>query len=423
MASRAKLPDEFDAPGFANAWRDRFLKGDPFFNPHLSHEYDDYTPEPEPVVQFSTGHPLLCREKIRRILVVKLDHIGDFIIAFPALQRLRALFADAELTLLAPAASVALAALEPAIDQVIAFDFFHQRSEHGRLELTDTALDELRARLLPRHFDLAIDMRRLADTRPILLATGARWLAGFDHDFAFPWLDIADEFEGDRPRTHKRSHAGDSLVALVNAIGEQCLVRPEHSREPGARAQGERLLARLAGRATAPEGPLVCLHTGAGAVTKQWPAASFAGLIDLLAGELRARIVVVGGPDDAEFASVMLGQVRRRAAVVNLIGKTDLRQLPEVLQAADLYVGNDSGPKHIAAALGVPTVGIHSGSVDAREWGPAGARALTIRRDMSCSPCYLTRATDCPRALACLSGIGVADVFRACRRMLALAGD
>jgi ADP-heptose:LPS heptosyltransferase len=86
-----------------------------------------------------------------------------------------------------------------------------------------------------------------------------------------------------------------------------------------------------------------------------------------------------------------------------------------------LFVGNNSGPQHLAASLGVCTVGIHSGVVDAHEWGPAGRRALAIRRQMSCSPCFIEKARDCPRALACLSGLDSRDVFSRCMRMLRLA--
>jgi hypothetical protein len=70
-----------------------------------------------------------------------------------------------------------------------------------------------------------------------------------------------------------------------------------------------------------------------------------------------------------------------------------------------LYVGNNSGPKHIAAALGVPTIGIHSGVVDAIEWGPIGKRAVAVRRNMTCSPCYIARPEDCPRNFACMRGL------------------
>jgi hypothetical protein len=89
------------------------------------------------------------------------------------------------------------------------------------------------------------------------------------------------------------------------------------------------------------------------------------------------------------------------------------------MRACALYIGNDSGPKHIAAALGVPTVGIHSGVVDATEWAPMGRRAVALRRNMSCAPCYLQHATDCPRNLACLRFLEPALVHQTAQMLLA----
>ena len=100
-----------------------------------------------------------------------------------------------------------------------------------------------------------------------------------------------------------------------------------------------------------------------------------------------------------------------------------------LLTACALYVGNNSGPKHIAAALGVPTIGIHSGVVDAIEWGPIGKRAVAVRRNMTCSPCYIARLEDCPRSFACMRGLEpnlvqeVSEIFlaRAVERPAAVA--
>jgi ADP-heptose:LPS heptosyltransferase len=102
-----------------------------------------------------------------------------------------------------------------------------------------------------------------------------------------------------------------------------------------------------------------------------------------------------------------------------MICRVALGELPRLLASCSLFVGNDSGPKHIAAGLGVPTIGIHAGVVDAREWGPVGPRAVAIRRDVACSPCYLAKVQDCNRGLACLTGIRPRDVYNLCVRFLA----
>ena len=98
-----------------------------------------------------------------------------------------------------------------------------------------------------------------------------------------------------------------------------------------------------------------------------------------------------------------------------------LAVLPRLLRNCALYIGNDSGPKHIAAAVGIPTIGIHSGVVDPVEWGQIGPTAVALRRNMACSPCYLANADDCPRALACLKFFDPAMVYETANMMLKAA--
>ena len=105
--------------------------------------------------------------------------------------------------------------------------------------------------------------------------------------------------------------------------------------------------------------------------------------------------------------------------MVSVVGKTPLRELPDLLRACVLYVGNNSGPKHIAAALGVPTIGIHSGVVDAIEWGPIGPRALARGANVVCSPCYLVKPEECVRDMACLKRLEPAVAHQHCEMMLA----
>jgi len=92
--------------------------------------------------------------------------------------------------------------------------------------------------------------------------------------------------------------------------------------------------------------------------------------------------------------------------------------LPVLLRGVSLFLGNDSGPKHIAASLGVPTVAIHGGTLDVREWGPVGPNAIAVARDVVCAPCYLAHAEDCRRGLVCLRQLEPARVYEACKRLL-----
>ncbi|MBV9150576.1 MAG: glycosyltransferase, partial [Alphaproteobacteria bacterium] len=221
-ASRAGMPDEYDATLFDSKWRDLFLAGDPYFSPHLARHQDDFSPNGEPDRMVVSERPVLNRDEIRNILVVKLDHIGDCIIAFPALQRLQRHFPKARITILTSRASRSVWALEPSVAATIEFDFFHARSALGELKLSDEDWEKLSQRLLPEKFDLAVDLRKHPETRSVLQHTGARYLAGFDHRNLFPWLDIALDWTGDQAYARKRQHTASDLVNLVDAIAAAC---------------------------------------------------------------------------------------------------------------------------------------------------------------------------------------------------------
>jgi ADP-heptose:LPS heptosyltransferase len=239
-------------------------------------------------------------------------------------------------------------------------------------------------------------------------------LAGFDSHGRFPWLDVALEWDEDVPLRTKHGHVSDDLVALVEALwvhGEPA--RAATLTPPATTPQSfARLPAALRRRLFAK--PLICVHPASGSVMRQWPLAKFAALIDLLAAHDDHQVAVIGGPDETEHAAKLLAGVAARERVIDLVGLTASEELPQLLGRAALFVGNNSGPQHLAAALGIPTIGIHSGVVDAREWGPVGPQAIALRRAMSCSPCFIEHAKDCQRGLACLEELAVDAVYRAC---------
>ncbi len=420
MASRGALADRFDADRFDGQWRGVFLRGDPFFSCNLARGTDDFVPEEEPAQIVCAGQPLFARDEIARIVVLKLDHIGDFVTAIPALHRLRALFPSARITMLASPGVRDLALRTGAVDAFIEFEFFHARSGLGQKELVAEDFAALAGRLAPERFDLAVDLRKHLDAREMLRHTGARLLAGFDHLGQFGWLDVALEWEGDRSLQGKRTHVSVDLLNLVEAVGTAS--RPDCS----SPCLPHIALAPPSGFPPKPHAffdrPVVCLHPGVGNAMRQWPAECFADLIDMLVAAHGARAILVGGPDERSLADAILAGVADRSAVRSVVGDVELADLPRLIGACALFVGNNSGPQHIAASLGVPTVGIHSGVVDAAEWAPLGPLAVAVRRDMACSPCYLNRLEDCHRTLACLTGLEPAAVFAACTRFLAPPG-
>ena len=252
----------------------------------------------------------------------------------------------------------------------------------------------------------------------MLRHTGARFLAGYDYMGQSPFLDIALEWDGDKTLQRKRSHVVDDLLTLVEAIGVAC--ETDRSLMP--------IAPRTARPATLPEAvralfdkPVVAVHLGRRQRHQAMAAGIFRGA-DRPADRTRRRST------SCWSAARMSRSLRRRCSTCGAAagpawprwsGQTGLAALPQLLAACALYIGNDSGPKHIAAALGVPTIGIHSGVVDASEWGPIGRRAVALQRDMTCSPCYLANAEDCPRSLACLHFLEPSVVHRRAQLLLA----
>jgi ADP-heptose:LPS heptosyltransferase/GT2 family glycosyltransferase len=415
LASRVQVEEKYDVAKFRERWRGVIARGDPYFNTNLSRDHDQFVADGEPLETVYAGHPLFEKDSVRRILVVKLDHIGDCINALPAVRRLRHHFPKASICVLAGRATLPIWNAEAAVDETMVFGFFHPRSGLGKLDIEEKERKGIEETLRARRFDLAIDLRKQPDTREVLLMTGARILVGFDHQGRFPWLDVALEWDEDVPLRTKHGHIADDLVGLVEIVvthakseRSTAIELPKGTLKLSASEQ-RRLFAR----------PLVCIHPASGSLIRQWPPASFSQLIDMLLDLQRYNVALIGGSDDGELAEEVLTSASQRERVFNLVAEFSLEELPKLLVRSALFVGNNSGPQHLAAALGIPTVGIHSGVVDATEWGPLGLNAVALRKAMVCSPCFLELPKDCNRGLACLTELSVGHVFQACIRALA----
>jgi ADP-heptose:LPS heptosyltransferase/GT2 family glycosyltransferase len=420
LASRKDLKDDHDSSTFDAKWASFTSAGDPFFHPALDRNSDMYQVDSEATETIFAGHPLFNRLAAKHILAIKLDHIGDFITAFPAFRRIKEQFPDAELTALVAPASKNLAKLEPAIDRVIAFEFFHARSQLGQAELSKDRLNKLERELTPYEFDLAIDLRKQGDTRNLLKSCGAKVLAGFDYRNQFPWLDISLAFEGDIQLVRKHQHVSDDLVSLVDTVAAAGSLERVGICRPSDLASRQSAFVPRLRKLGVYRRRLVCVHPASGNEMRQWPPERFAEISNALIASEDVDIALIGGPDEEAFAASVERHIHDHSRVHNLIGKFKLDELPYFLETCALFIGNNSGPKHMAAGLGVPTVGIHSGVVDAREWGPLGPYAVAVQRNMNCSPCYFATRDQCHRGLACLNGLTAAQIISTCRKFLRL---
>jgi heptosyltransferase I len=166
--------------------------------------------------------------------------------------------------------------------------------------------------------------------------------------------------------------------------------------------------------ALAPERYAVLLP-GTNWPTKRWPVERFAGLIEPLRERFGLTAVVAGGPTETDLGAKIAAVA---PGVIDLTGRTSLRQLVALLERAALVVANDSGPMHIAAALGRPLV-TPFGPTNPVRTGPYGRMESVIRLDIPCSPCYSRRCSH----QSCLQWLGVGPVVRLAEEQMAGGGD
>ena len=333
----------------------------------------------------------------RTILLVQLDHLGDAIISTVMLPPLRARYPKASIEVLAGPWNREIFEAAPEVDRVHVSRL--NRFARGRRGLgwIFSALWWGLA-LRRRRVDLAIDCRGEFPLGVILWLSGARRRVGWDCGGGGFLLTDSPPFVPDRPEV-------DSRLALLAELGirprGEEVWRPVIHPSEQARDRAERLLAELP-RRSGIGGPLCVVHVGAGMRAKQWSAEHWRELIGRLVDRLGAQVVLVGSPGDRIIARQIAGR-RPRAEVADWTGRLSVAELAAVLERADLALGADSGPAHLAAAVGTPVVVLFSGTNNPRQWQPAGTQVHVVRHPVDCSPCH---RRECPRAEhPCMSGL------------------
>jgi ADP-heptose:LPS heptosyltransferase len=348
----------------------------------------------------------------RRILCFRLERIGDLLMTGPALADLRALAPDASIDLVVGSWNRELASAIPGIDRVETLDAAWLARDgppsplgrDGETGLSTLGLAIKAAAWRSRRYDLAINFEPDIRTNIALAAAGARRTAGFKGGGGGALLDVALDYDSS-------AHTIDNARRLAHAaMGRE----PESSvtfalRIPDRnRAHAARLLAPLGG------GVKIGIHVSGGRAIKQWPDARFRDVAEHLARVRSAAIVLTGTPADRAQVDVVRAALPNDR-VVDLSSGVDLLTAAAVIEALDLFVTGDTGPMHLANAVGTPIVAVF-GPSDPRRYAPRGVRDTVVRIDLPCSPCNRIRRPP-ERCIGhtpdCLSGIEVARVLAA----------
>ncbi|WP_447973294.1 lipopolysaccharide heptosyltransferase II [Nitrospira sp. Kam-Ns4a] len=326
--------------------------------------------------------------------------IGDAVMCEPALAGLRELFPAAEIALLVKPAVAGLFEGHPAVDRILLYD---GKGRHAGLSGKWALASSLRR----MGFDLAVLFQNAFEAALIAFLAGIPRRYGYATD-GRGWLLSEPVAMPDRGRAIHQVHY---YLDLLRPLGGFLPARPPRL---FVSEQDEREAGALLAAEVAPGDFLVGLNPGStygGA--KRWLPERFAQAADRLLERLSvergqpARLVIVGAPGEEPLAQAIADRMVARPVL--LTGRTTVRQLMAVVKRCGLFLSNDTGPMHIAAAFGVPLVAIF-GPTDPRTTAPYGTGHTIVRQPVECAPCLLR---ECPIDHRCMTGITVDMVSEA----------
>lgn len=317
--------------------------------------------------------PPLTRLNARRIALLKLSALGDVVHALPVLGALRHRFPNAKLSWIVNRGYTPLLDGNPDLDEIIPFDrgWLRQGLWRGIL------VAEQFARTLRQHrFDLVIDLQGLFRSAMLVVATGSPRRVGFAHAREGAPLVYTDRLPG----RIAEMHAVDRYWRVAQALGVGDLPkRFPVAVQPDASAWA---MDRLRGLPR----PWLVVCPGSRWATKCWPPEHFAELLRRAGGSA----LILGSPDEAPVCAAVAQ--RLTGSSLNLSGHTDIARLVAVLALGDVVLANDSGPLHVAAALGRPVIAPYT-CTEVRLHGPYGHSDHAVETSVACRGSYLRKCS------------------------------
>jgi len=345
---------------------------------------------------------------VRRILILRLDQIGDGILTLPLVAGLRRAFRAARIDWVVRPPLIPI--LAPSVDRnvrVLPFDVPWWSGSACGPRAYAAAFVRFAARIRTTRYDIAIAPRP-ADWRDALclVLARARWRAGYDRaglGFAMsailrekPGIHIAEE----NAQALALAGAGEGIPDIALGVSD-C---------------ARRRVRKLLGEAGI-DGPYAVIAPGAGYPSKLWPADRFAAICRALRDERDLAIVVVGAAAERETTGAIARSVGPPS--VDLAGRIDVGELAAAIDGTALFIGCDSGPAHIAGALGRPSIVLFSGTNHQWRWRPIGPAVRVIEARVPCKPCC--RKT-CPLTRhLCMEAIEVDEVLDAAQELVGAA--
>jgi heptosyltransferase II len=336
----------------------------------------------------------------KKILLVRTDRLGDLILTTPAIKAVRNAYPDAHIAMIVRPYAEEILKDNPYIDEIIIYD------KYGKHKSAAATL-MFAFRLKKRGFDRAILFHPTNRMHIIAYIADIPRRIGFDNKMGFL---LTDRIKNTKHLglKHEKDYTLDMLKSLGIKSDEKELFMPVGAHD-----------IELAGRLISDNGiknkdKLIVIHPGASCASKIWPAERFAKLADTLIDKHRVKIVIVGGAGGKDIFCANAVRKFMQNEAISLAGQLSVRALAALIKRSILLISNDSGPVHVAVAVGTPVIDIFGRAqpgLSPLRWGPLGPKDIVIHKDVGCKDRCL--AHNCKKSFACIRSISVDDVYNA----------
>ena len=326
-----------------------------------------------------------------KILIRATNWVGDAIMALPALRAVRKRFADAEISILALSYVGDIYQDQQICDEIIRYD-------RGGIHAGIGGRERLAAELREKDFDVALLLQNAFDAAWVVWRAGIPKRIGYSRDArGFLLTEAVRVPRADEIPAHEKFYYLELLrrIGWVDSLADDAVISL-HVPQQNRRRAAEFLL----GAGSRPNALRFAVGAGASyGSAKCWPPDRFAEALNRLQTQSDADVILFGTPPEARVSEAIAEGLRR--APIDLAGKTAIADLPALLSQCHLFLGNDSGAMHVAAAVGLPVVAIF-GPTDPLGTAPVTPRSRIVQEKPYCSPCFLRH---CPTDHRCMMSI------------------
>lgn len=338
----------------------------------------------------------------KRILIVRTDKIGDLVLSTPVIKAVRDAYPGSYIAALVRPYAHEVIKNNPYLDEVITYE----KSKKGIGILKDL---KFILALRKKKFDLALVLHPKNRTHIIIFLSGISERVGYDKK-----LGVLLTKKIPHIKEYGLKHEIDYTLDIVRYVGiEPVEKKPCVYPDKDADKKIDDVFIKSG---ISRDDAVITMHPGSSCPSKRWKVERFAKVADTLAEKYRAKIVIIAGPKDKGFGDDMAKFMT--AKNINLSGKTTVTDLVSILRRSRLFISNDSGPVHIACAVGTPTISIfgrNDRGLSPARWRPVGPHDIALHKNVGCELCL---AHNCKRGFACLEAITADDVIAAADRIL-----